>query len=193
MILGRLRMLLTWTLQETQEAGFMKVLSFWAEVSCHYDASYILKADDSVYVNLQKIPLLLDQWHAMEVGENLHHLLSATSKCWSSFRNSAEGTWKFVFLSHLQDSSSLQLTRYPGNDLDHLPYNIGQQYISFVSQKEQTRGTSPSGAAFIIPSEPGNLIISGTAWTDARRSIHPSTNDHPRGTPSISSDHLHMQ
>ena len=55
--------------QETQESGFLKVLAFWAEVTCLYDARFILKADDDVYLQVDKVPMLLAQWEALEVGE----------------------------------------------------------------------------------------------------------------------------
>ena len=56
-------------MQDSKEAGFLKVLAFWTEVICQYDARFILKADDDVYVNLEKVPMLLKQWDALEVGE----------------------------------------------------------------------------------------------------------------------------
>ena len=57
-------------MQETKESGFLKVLAFWAEVTCQYDARFILKADDDVYLQVHKVPMLLAQWEALEVGEN---------------------------------------------------------------------------------------------------------------------------
>lgn len=55
--------------QETQKFGFLKVLAFWAEVTCLYDARFILKTDDDVYLQVDKVPMLLAQWEALEVGE----------------------------------------------------------------------------------------------------------------------------
>ncbi|KAK9828183.1 hypothetical protein WJX74_002245 [Apatococcus lobatus] len=55
-------------MQETRETGFLKVLAFWAAVTCQYDARFILKADDDVYLHVDKVPLLLSQWEALEVG-----------------------------------------------------------------------------------------------------------------------------
>lgn len=56
-------------MQETKESDFLKVLAFWAEVTCQYDARFILKADDDVYLELHKVPMLLAQWETLEVGE----------------------------------------------------------------------------------------------------------------------------
>lgn len=77
-------------MQEAEESSFLKVLAFWAEVTCQYDARFILKADDNVYLLLHKVPMLLAQWEALEVGETSNSLLSRFHCLLSSLINSLD-------------------------------------------------------------------------------------------------------
>ncbi len=56
--------------QEQYKELYAKTQSFWSIVTCLYDAEWIVKVDDDIYIALEKVPALLEQWDRKAVGEN---------------------------------------------------------------------------------------------------------------------------
>ena len=46
-----------------------KIISFLRFVSANYDAQYILKIDDDVYLRLDRLPHAIPQWQSKEAGK----------------------------------------------------------------------------------------------------------------------------
>ena len=54
--------------QEQYKELYAKTQSFLSIVTCHYDANWIVKVDDDIYIALEKVPALLEQWDRKGVG-----------------------------------------------------------------------------------------------------------------------------
>ena len=57
--------------QEQYKELYAKTQSFWSIVTCLYDAEWIVKVDDDIYIALEKVPALLQQWDRKAVGEQM--------------------------------------------------------------------------------------------------------------------------
>lgn len=57
--------------QEQYKELYAKTQSFLSIVTCHYDANWIVKVDDDIYIALEKVPALLEQWDRKGVGASL--------------------------------------------------------------------------------------------------------------------------
>ncbi|KAK9821519.1 hypothetical protein WJX74_006420 [Apatococcus lobatus] len=55
-------------IKEQYKELYAKTQSFLSIVTCHYDAQWIVKVDDDIYISLEKVPALLEQWERKGVG-----------------------------------------------------------------------------------------------------------------------------
>ena len=62
------------TLQEAYLSLTKKTLVFLQEVTQHYDADYIIKVDDDVFLRVDRVPTVIAQWKEGKAG-----LVSASS------------------------------------------------------------------------------------------------------------------
>ena len=81
-------------IQEQYKELYAKTQSFWSIVTCQYDAEWIVKVDDDIYIGLEKVPALLQQWDRKGVGEPskaAHPQASIAMECIGA--NADSGPW----------------------------------------------------------------------------------------------------
>lgn len=95
-----------YVLQEQYTSLTNKTLAFFQLVTLLYDPQYIVKADDDVYLRVDRIPLAVRQWTALQSGELL--CLYAQQPAGCSLMQNQAATAKQVSVGFLTDIDSLQ-------------------------------------------------------------------------------------
>lgn len=92
-----------WSINPSQErysSLTLKTFLFLRTAISRYDVQYVVKADDDIYINLQRLPLAVPQWQAMERG------MAVFAVIWyhvykESMRSTTYPTGGHVFYFHL--------------------------------------------------------------------------------------------